>query len=265
MKKVLTQTFVYLFLFFGNWFFLSQINWIKIFRIEAIISKIEKELGELLFISLLESEKKIEDKYILESLDSISNKICHANKIDKVEIHIFDNKEINAFALPNRHLIIYSGLILNCDNQEELIGVICHEIAHIEMKHTTKKLIKEIGIAFLISLTTGNFGGQIISDAAKLLSSRAFDRSLEKEADIKAVNYMITAKVNPESFANFFYKISEKEHQLSKYLKWINTHPDSKTRAKYILDYIKEKNSDYEPIIAKGTWNKIKNSIYNSR
>ena len=68
--------------------------------------------------------------------------------------------EVNAFALPNGHLVIYSGLILNSDNQEQFSGVICHEIAHIRLKHVIKKLIKELGFSVIISMTTGSYGSE---------------------------------------------------------------------------------------------------------
>ena len=171
---------------------------------------------------------------------------------------MLNKDEINAFALPSGHLIVYSGLIINSDNQEELIGVICHEIAHIELNHVMKKLVKEIGLSVLISITTGNGGSEIIKETAKILSSTAFDRSLEKEADIKAVDYLVNAKVNPEPFANFLYKLSNKEHDATEYLTWISTHPDLKERAKYIIEYSKNKLTDYEPILSIETWEKLK-------
>ena len=110
-------------------------------------------------------------------------------------------------------------------------------------------------------MTTGNGGTEVIKETAKMLSSSAFDRNLEKEADIKAVDYLTNAKVNPEPFANFLYKLSDKEHEATKYLTWISTHPDSKERAEYIVRYIKGKMSDYKPILSNETWDKLKEEL----
>jgi len=122
------------------------------------------------------------------------------NNIEKTQIiiHVLNNKEVNAFVLPNGHLVLYSGLIVAAENQEELSGVICHELAHIELNHVVKKLIKEVGLSVLISMTTGG-GTDIIKETAKMLSTTAFDRSMEKKADIKAVEYLVKANINPES------------------------------------------------------------------
>lgn len=89
---------------------------------------------------------------------------------------------MNAFSLPDGHLIVFSGLILNSDSPEELAGVVGHELAHIELNHVMKKLVKEVGLSTLISLITGNSGSDMIKETAKTLSLTAFDRNLEKDA-----------------------------------------------------------------------------------
>ena len=110
-------------------------------------------------------------------------------------------------------------------------------------------------------MTTGNSGAEVIKETAKMLSSSAFDRSLEKEADIKAVDYLINANVNPEPFADFLYKLSDSEHEATKYLTWISTHPDSKERAGYIIEYSKDKETEYKPILSNETWDKLKAAL----
>lgn len=263
MKKTIIQGIIIVLLFFGTWFALTQIDWVKIFKVQQVTDKTEQKLGELFWEVFKKTERENQNIHVINSVDSIVTLICKTNKIDreKIKIHILNKDDINAFALPNGHLIVYSGLILNSDNQEELTGVICHEIAHIELNHVMKKLVKEIGLSVLISMTTGNGGGEVIKETAKMLSSSAFDRSLEKEADIKAVDYLTNARVNPEPFANFLYKLSDKEHEATKYLTWISTHPDSKERAEYIIEYSKGKLTEYKPILTNETWKKLKDEL----
>lgn len=260
MKKIIIQGAITVILFFGTWFVLTQIDWVKVFKVQQISVKTEQKLGELFWELFKKTEREIDNKLTVNSIDSIVNHICKSNNIvrEKTKVHVLNKDEINAFALPNGHLIIFSGLILNSDNQEELAGVICHEIAHIELNHVMQKLVKEIGLSVLISMTTGDVGTEIIKETAKILSSSAFDRSLEKEADIKAVDYLVRAKVNPEPFANLLYKLSENEHEATKYLTWISTHPDSKERAEYISEYSKGKFTDFKPILSNETWSQLK-------
>lgn len=260
MKKAIIQGIIAVLFFFGTWSALTQIDWINIFKIEQVTDKTAQKLGELFWDAFKKSEKEIKNSQVVNAVDSMVTHICKENKIDshKLKIHVLNKDEINAFALPNGHLIIYSGLILNAANQEELAGVISHEIAHIALNHVMKKLVKEIGLSVLISMTTGNSGIELIKETAKILSSSAFDRSLEKEADIKAVDYLVKAKINPEPFADFLYKLSDGEHEDTKYLTWISSHPDSKERAEYIIEYSKGKLTDDEPILSNETWDKLK-------
>ncbi|HEY9170614.1 MAG TPA: M48 family metallopeptidase [Lutibacter sp.] len=263
MKKTIIQALIIIGLFFATWFVLLQINWVTIFKIEKITDKTEEKLGELFWEIFQKTERENVNPFVVSSVDSIVTKICSANKIDRelIKIHILNKEDINAFALPNGHLIVYSGLILNSDNQEELSGVISHEIAHIQLNHVMKKLVKEVGLSVLISMTTGNGGSEIIKETAKLLSSSAFDRNLEKEADIKAVDYLVKASINPEPFANFLYKLSDKENEATKYLTWISTHPESKERAEYIIEYSQNKKVAYETILTMDTWSKMKEKL----
>lgn len=263
MKKVFIQGFITVALFFATWFALQQINWVSVFKVQKVSDKTEEKLGELFWDIFKKSGKENKDPFVLNSIDSIVTKICSANNIDRetLKVHLLDKDDINAFALPDGHLVIFSGLILNAENPEELSGVIGHEIAHIELNHVSKKLVKEIGLSTLISMTTGNAGGEAIKQAAKILSSSAFDRSLEKDADIKAVDYLVKAKINPEPFADFLYKLSSKENEATKYLNWISTHPDSKERAEYIIEYSREKRTNYESVLSNVTWDKLKDKL----
>lgn len=121
MKKAIIQGLITIALFFATWFVLTQIDWVTIFKVQRVTDKTEEKLGELFWEIFQKSEKENKNPFVVSSVDSIVSKICFANKIDRetIQVHILDKDDINAFALPNGHLIIYKGLILNSDNQEE--------------------------------------------------------------------------------------------------------------------------------------------------
>ncbi len=263
MKKSIIQGIFIIALFFSIYGILSMVDWISFFKIETITEKSEAKIGDLFWKMFQENEKENKNAYLNHSVDSIIDKICFANKIDRkiVKLHIVNKAEINAFALPGGHLVVYSGLITHSENQEELSGVLCHEIGHIALNQVMKKLVKEVGISVLISMSTGNTGTQVIRETAKKLSSTAFDRSMEKEADLKAVDFMIQAEINPLPFADFLNTLADKEPEDLKYFSWINTHPDSKERSKYIIEYAKGKSFHKKSILHTSTWEKIKKDI----
>jgi predicted Zn-dependent protease len=259
MNKLILQAGTTIALFFVMWFGLSQVNWIKHLRIDEVQQNTEEKLGELYWELFNEYDGEVKDVKILAPLDSILREICTANDIDPEEIkmHIVENDEINAFALPDKHLVINTGLILAAENEEELTGVICHEIAHMEKNHVMKKLIKEVGLSVLISMTSGNGNGSIIRETAKLLSSSTYDRKLEKEADLTAVEYMRKAKVDAKPFAEFLFRMHLTESKNTKYTSWISSHPLSEKRAEYILEQYGETEKDTRKILQASSWDQL--------
>lgn len=257
MKKIITQGVILIAIFFSIWKGLSQINWLEILFINKISQKTEEKIGDFYVNIFKTSSNEIDDEFIVNSVDSIVNHICVSNYIlKKPSVYIIYNEEINAFALPNRNIIIFSGLIKNSDSHQQLAGVIAHEIAHIELNHVMKKLIKELGLSVVLSSTTGN-NGNLAKEGAKILSSTAFDRQMEREADLKAADYLTSANVNPSIFADFLDKLYDNESELINYLQWISTHPNSDDRARVIRNYSNDKEIPNEDIIAQSTWDNM--------
>lgn len=240
IKKILLELFLTVAIIVAVWFGLSQIDWMKLLNINQTTQNTEEKIGDLFWDLMKKSETEITAESIVSPLDTMLTKICTANAIDrlKIKLHILRKDEINAFALPNNHLVIYSGLITACENEAELCGVMSHELAHIEKNHVMNKLVKEIGLSVLISMSTGNGNAEAIKSAIKQLSSNAYDRKLETEADLAAIDYLIKANINPESFANFMYRLSDETKNIPRQLFWISTHPESKERAGKMIERI---------------------------
>lgn len=265
MKKITIQGLMIIASFFLTFFLLQQTNWMRLFSIKENTAKTEEKLGNIFWEVYKQAEPQNNNKIADKVINNLVNQICKNNNIEtsNIKVHLVKKDDINAFALPNGHLVVYTGLIAACENQEELAGVIAHEIAHIESKHVMKKLIKEIGLTVLISMTTGNTSSEAIKSAIKLLSSSAFDRKLEKEADIKAVDYLTNAKINTTPFANFLNKLGNKDNSATKYLSWLSTHPESEKRAEYISAYSKSKKIKFQVPLGITIWKALQKSLNN--
>jgi predicted Zn-dependent protease len=76
--------------------------------------------------------------------------MCEANQLDpnSVQVHLVNNDEINAFAMPGGHILIHSGLVQTLESPEELAGVLGHEVAHVQLNHISKKWPKNWGFPF---------------------------------------------------------------------------------------------------------------------
>jgi predicted Zn-dependent protease len=234
MKKILFQGLVLLLVLAGGIYLLTRVDWMGLLRIDKATEKVEQQLGDLIWSQQGMDELPKDSNY--KRVDRIIRRLCAANEIDvkRVKLHIVENGEVNAFALPDYHMVMYSGLLKNVKNDGELAGVLGHELAHMELSHVMKKLGKEVGLSVLISITTGELGGDAIKEVIGMLSSSAYDRKLEKDADAQAVKYLRKAGIDHDDFANFLDRLGQEEAGVPKELSWLSTHPDSRERAKYI-------------------------------
>ena len=263
MKKLVVQGIIVIGSFFLLFFLVGRADWMNMFQIEKHTAALEDKFGDLLWESIESIEDVVEETKILTSIDSLVDKICEKNSIerDNIRVHVVRSGEINAFAMPGGHIVLFSNLILEAASQEELCGVLCHEIAHIEKGHVMSMMIKEIGFAAIVGMVNSG-GSSGAAQAIKLVSSTAFDRKMEREADILAVKYMEKANINPAPFADFLYRLAEGDPKIMSYLTWISTHPDSKERAEYIVNEISDNVSiTYGQVITEETWDTIQDAL----
>jgi predicted Zn-dependent protease len=259
--KILTQFALMVFLFFGIWFSLSQINFIDPDEVQGFARENERKLGKMILETITTTNEKVKNEKVHAVIDSIKARICRTRAVDceDIKIHIIRNSEVNAFALPDNHMVIYSGLIEYAQNAEEVAGVMAHEIGHMEKKHVMKKLIKEVGLEMLFAMAGGDAGFEIVRETGKTLSSTAFDRKQESEADEYAVETLAGSNIDPQHLSNFFFRLSQK-HNIPAELVWISTHPDTKERAAEIIRKKKEFTFGQTAIV-KTPWNDIKKII----
>jgi predicted Zn-dependent protease len=259
MKKLVFHILIWFGLMSGSFLFLRTLPWTDWLQIPKWTEETEKKWGELCLNFFTLEHAPIQDKAITEPIETMLHKICAANGIDpnSIEYHILEHDEVNAFALPGRHLVVYSGLITNCEDPRALAGVLSHEIAHIEENHVAKKLAKEIGITILAGMS-GAQAGTVIKEVAKTLSSTAYDRELEKEADITAVKYLQQAGVDPIPFAKFLESLDKGDEAD---LSWMQTHPDSKERGQYIRKSAGKTEELQTQLIDSTSWSKVQDVL----
>lgn len=148
------------------------------------------------------------------------------------EVTLIDNDSVlNAFATPGGYIYIYTGLIKYLETADALEGVIGHEIAHADLRHTSRNLQKQYGVSLLLSIALGEdptvleeIAGQIAGTVAGL----KFSREYEQESDDKSVVYLAETKYACNGAAFFFERLLE-ENQASP-PEFLSTHPSPENR-----------------------------------
>lgn len=192
-------------------------------------------LNDTKFKILDSSEYKIAYQRLHNIRDAIlkSGKILHKDEFEWNLYIVKDDSVTNAFCTPGGYIYVYTGLIKFLNTEEELAGVIGHEMAHADLRHSTDQMTKAYGLKVLIALIAGEDYSQYL-EAGESLLQLSFSRSDEKEADLKSVSYLCNTDYNASAFAGFFKRMQETEKN-SRMLQFLSTHPNPENRVENII------------------------------
>ena len=201
-------------------------------------TKNETLVGDKLIGLILESESKLNAVEVDSAVCIITDRLISG--IDSIEFnykfHVIKKNDVNAFAFPGGHVVVFTGLIEFCDSPEELAAVLAHEMGHIEQRHVVNQLIKQLGVTFLLSAVF-NGNSEMIGEIAKGIISNVFSREQESDADSYALQLLEKSKINPNHFGIFMSKLDKKFNSGIQQIEFLSTHPNNEKRAQEAFDY----------------------------
>jgi predicted Zn-dependent protease len=169
-------------------------------------------------------------------LNSIGEKLVKFSDRNDINYHfrVVSDKELNAFAIPGGFVYVNSGL-MDIANDDELAGVVAHELGHIAAKHSVKRLQTVMGYQIFLGLVSGISGQPVMNDALNIvfnLVNLGYSRKDELLADKLAVRYVRRTGYSPIGLVTFFEKLKregEKRGSNSK-LVFLSSHPQIQDR-----------------------------------
>ncbi len=151
---------------------------------------------------------------------------------------VYETREINAWAMNNGCVRVYSGLMEKM-NDNELRGVIGHEIGHVALGHSKKamQVAYAAGAARQAAASAGNSAvaaltASEIGELAEKLVNAQFSQAQETEADDYAFDLLTTAKLKRDGLVTAFEKLAKLGDNSS----MLSSHPASSERAQHIRD-----------------------------
>lgn len=167
------------------------------------------------------------------------------NNPEKINLYVVTSNQINAFCLPNGSIIIYTGILNIMDNENELIALLGHEIAHYNNRHSIKSLIKSTSSYMFLSILTNDMASitGVMADNINMLQNLSFSRKQENEADTEGLDFILKNNANPKGMYTLFNKLSDESN--FKISEILSTHPDAKKRAKKIENYLSNNKNNY--------------------
>jgi beta-barrel assembly-enhancing protease len=151
------------------------------------------------------------------------------------EVKIIQRDDIlNAFCAPGGYIYVYTGLIKYLESEDQLAGVMGHEIAHADQRHSSKAMQTQYGISVLLSVVAGENQGLITEIAANLAALKN-SRKHETEADEYSVKYLCPTEYNAAGAAGFFEKLIA-DGNSGGTPEFLSTHPNPDNRVEFIHD-----------------------------
>ncbi|MDH7602035.1 MAG: M48 family metalloprotease [Armatimonadota bacterium] len=193
---------------------------------------------------------------------------------------VIENSDVNAFSLPGGYIYVNTGLLKLVESDDELAGVLAHEIAHAAHHHLTTILRQQRRIEQCIALATfvGILGNARGADLQHLLVGAQFVRignqsrdtlAAEEDADKTAVEYMLLAGYNPQGYIDFLRKLDIKQQDNPRTpLGILQTHPLPHRRIAYLADVLAARGINAvtglypEPVRARAISNQLQTDVY---
>lgn len=223
-------------------FFAGQMgckNKLNVFTIEQ-----DKEFGQQL-VKEIESKpaeyplvSRAQMPEVYAKLEAIRDAILASGQVklkDKFdwEVRVINADMLNAFCAPGGYIYFYTGILKFLDTEAEVAGVMGHEMAHADCRHSTKQLTTDYGMSTLLGILIGDNSSELTKIAAgmaKGLAGLRFSRTDEMEADRCAVYYLSGTKYNPGAVAGFFEKLQAQQSGSKSIPEFLSTHPDDAKR-----------------------------------
>ena len=213
---------------------------------DTILSRAEeREYAKVLVMQMRAYEVLNEDPLVNAYFEDMGFRLAsHSNRPDKdFTFVVLDQPVVNAFAAPGGVIALFSGLILAADDENEVAGVLAHEIAHITQQHLYRALENQqamtipIALGMLALILVGGGSGEAIQSAvmsgqAAAMQARIyFTRQNEYEADRIGISTLSRAGYDPAGMAEFFEKMGRiTRSQGEGPPEYLRTHPVSVSR-----------------------------------
>jgi len=136
---------------------------------------------------------------------------------------------LNAFTLPGGTIILLDGLVEAVENDDQLLGVLGHELGHAANKHGLRNVLQALGIGAIASAVWGDFAG-VATNMPVVFGALHYSRAFELEADDYAVQFLRANAKDAQPLIDFFEMIAAHEGEAHGVASFLSTHPQTRDR-----------------------------------
>jgi len=219
----------------------------------------EEELGRSVTENLAPRDKRCGDPARLAAIEGMVARLVGDGSRYRYKVAVAREDVVNAFAAPGGHVVVFSGLLERTRRPEELAGVLAHEIEHVEQRHATRALLRDLSLRAVIGLIAGDAGAlQAAISAAGTLAGLQYRRHDEEAADVAGMKRMQRIKADPQGMVSFFEILDKENPDLAGPLAYLSTHPRTGDRIARLRNMAAEAAYRPEPLLPGRAWDEVK-------
>ncbi len=174
-----------------------------------------------------------------------SGKVQHKDEFPWQVKIIHSDTTLNAFAAPGGFIYVFTGLIKYLDTEDQLAGVMAHEIAHADKRHTSRTITREYGYDLVLTVLLGENRSTLV-DLARGLVGLRYSRGFEEQADDFSVLYLCNTEYKSDGAAGFFRKMQQQGDGQG-VPEFLSTHPNPGNRVEKITEKARAEKCNMNP------------------
>ena len=190
--------------------------------VEILPESVDNHIGDLFVDQYIETHDV--DSLRTVKLQAFADQL-KLNNTKPLIFTVINSEEVNAFALPNGHIVIYTEILKGIQTPDELVALLGHEAAHVNKRHSIKMLSRNLVGYLLVSLLFSDVNGAmaVLAENAQQLHSLSYSRKFEEEADSEGLQILIDNHFDPNGIIRLFEQLEKNE---TTYLpKILSSHP----------------------------------------
>ncbi|MBA2492064.1 MAG: M48 family metallopeptidase [Gammaproteobacteria bacterium] len=219
------------------------------------------EMGASAFQQMKQETPSESDPQVNQYVECVADAITGALDSDQVwEVQVFEDKAVNAFALPGGKIGVYTGLLEVAESQDQLATVIGHEVAHVLAEHGNARMsaavVTQAGLtaAQIYAASSGGEPAQLLGLlglGAQVGILLPYGRSQESEADLLGLDLMASAGFDPRQSVPLWQNMA-KAGGGEQPPEFMSTHPSHETRIENLTERMPDALKLYSQAQARG-------------
>jgi len=215
----------------------------------------ESRLGDAVVLTLAPEDERCIDVPKQEAMEKLVARIRSGLSDPRFDYDVtIASGMLNAFAAPGGRIVVFEPLIAMTETPEELAGVLAHEIQHVELRHVTRSLFRQMTVNTVVAAIGG---GSTTFEGGALFAQLAHARGDEEAADREGLLALQAANVDAGGMVTMFQKLAERTGVSRDQSNYLSTHPNPSERAETLESMISAE-AQSEPILTPQEWRKLR-------